>query len=393
MLNRHLPFEPERDEEFFSALPSSAAVFLLRGNDPSSEPYISKTANLRRRLQRLLERPTVASGKLNLRELACRLEFSETGSDFENNFLLYRLTRKEFPQAYSRRLRLRFAPLVKLHIDNQYPRASITRRLGSARAGNVYYGPFASRAAAEKFANDTLDFFKMRRCIEDLQPDPAFPGCIYSEMKMCLAPCFKGCTDQEYAAEVTRVKAFLDTSGESLVRDITLQREAASARLEFEEASALHTRLEKLKPVIGQIPEIARRIDELSGVIVQRSAGPECVNLFVLRSGLISEPLRFGIRGPEHAKSQSMEARVQETLAEVPPVEATSASERMEHLAILKRWYFRGKRTGELFLVDESGGLPMRRLVRGISRVYRGEKEESVESLASDHAKPNPSGS
>ena len=346
MLNQRLEFDPAREDEFFNALPSSAAVYVLRGHDPSAEPYVSKTADLRRRMKRLLEQPAETSRKLNLRQVARSVEFSETGSDFESHFLLYKLTRKEFPQTYSRRLRLRFAPLVKLHLKNQYPRASVTRRFGSLDSGNVYYGPFASRAAAEKFANDVLDFFKMRRCVEDLQPDPAFPGCIYSEMKMCLAPCFKGCSDEQYAEEVARVKAFLNTSGESLVREITLQREAASTRLEFEEASALHARLEKLKPVIGQLPEIARRIDELSGVMVQRSAEAECVNLFAVRTGTICDPLKFAIRGPEHTKSQSMEARVQEALAAAAVQETLSTSERMEHLAILKRWYFRGKRAG-----------------------------------------------
>ena len=48
----------------------------------------------------------------------------------------------------------------------------------------------------------------------------------------------------------------------------------------------------------------------------------------------------------------------------------------MEHLAILRRWYYRGTRAGEIFLADERGALPMRRIVRGISRVYRGEKPE-----------------
>jgi excinuclease ABC subunit C len=57
--------------------------------------------------------------------------------------------------------------------------------------------------------NDALDFFKMRRCVEDLHPDPKFPGCVYSEMKMCLAPCFRGCTDDEYRTEVVRVEDFL----------------------------------------------------------------------------------------------------------------------------------------------------------------------------------------
>ena len=40
------------------------------------------------------------------------------------------------------------------------------------------------------------------------------------------------------------------------------------------------------------------------------------------------------------------------------------------------RWYYRGTRVGEIFLADDRGLLPMRRIVRGISRVYRGEKPE-----------------
>jgi hypothetical protein len=47
----------------------------------------------------------------------------------------------------------------------------------------------------------------------------------------------------------------------------------------------------------------------------------------------------------------------------------------MEHLAILKRWFYRSSRGGEIFITDRKGVLPMRRVVRGISRVYRGEKE------------------
>ena len=62
---------------------------------------------------------------------------------------------------------------MKLHLENEYPRASVTTRLGRQQGRSLYYGPFPSRFAAEKFANDSLDFFKMRRCLEDLHPDPA----------------------------------------------------------------------------------------------------------------------------------------------------------------------------------------------------------------------------
>ncbi len=371
MLTNRAEFVPAADAEIFLTIPATPAVFLLRGDDPQSEPYASKTANLRRRVQRLLGLPTEHSKKLNLRERARWIEYTPTGSDFESGFLLYRVLRSLFPKTYSDRLRLRFAPLVKLHLENEYPRASVTTRLGRLSGRNLYYGPFPSRPAAEKFASDSLDFFKMR---------PKFPGCIYSEMKMCLAPCFKGCTDDEYRAEVTRVQNYFDSGGDSLVREISAQRDQASSNLDFENAAALHARIDKLKPVLAQLPEIVHRIDRLAGIIIQRSALPECVALFRVDCGLISEPLIFQIQASEHTKSQSMESRLQAALAAIPASTSQTALETMEHLAILKRWYYRGRRAGEIFFADENGTMPWRRVVRGIARVYRGEAAAELAS-------------
>jgi excinuclease UvrABC nuclease subunit len=376
VLSQRLEFLATHDSELVTAVPAAPAVFLLRGDDPQSEPYVSKTANLRRRLQRLLGAPVEHTKKLNLRHRVQWIEYTPTGSDFESGFLLYRVLRSTFQKTYANRLRLRFAPLVKLHLENEFPRASITTRLGRLSGRNVYYGPFPSRPAAEKFASDSLDFFKMRRCVDDLHPDPKFPGCIYSEMKMCLAPCFKGCTDEEYRGEVSRVQTYFDTGGESLVREISVQRDTASAILDFENAAALHARLDNVKPMLSQLPEIVHRIDRLAAVMVQPSASGESINFFRIDAGRISGPVAFPIRAAEHTKSQSMESRVQEAVAAFPPATPASALETMEHLALLKRWYYRSSRLGEIFFADEKGTLPMRRLVRGISRVYRGEKSE-----------------
>ncbi|HXW99912.1 MAG TPA: hypothetical protein VEJ00_01770 [Candidatus Acidoferrales bacterium] len=378
MLSTSLEFAPERDAEVFAAVPAAPAVFMLRGDDPQAEPYISKTANLRRRLQRLLGPVEERTKKLNLRHRISSIEYTPTGSDFESGFLLYTALRTAFPKTYSRRLRFRFTPFVKLHLENEYARASVTTRLGRLNGPALYYGPFVSRVAAEKFMNDSLDFFKMRRCVDDLHPDPKFPGCIYSEMKMCLAPCFKGCTDDEYAAEVGRVGAYFDSSGDSLVREIAAEREAASARLAFEEAAAIHVRAEKLKPIVSQLPEIVQRLDRLSALMVQPSHITDSVAFFRIESGRILGPIQFCIRPTEHTKSRSMEARVQETLQLFPAAKSKSVLETMEHVALLKRWYYRGTRLGEIFFADAKGNLPLRRVVLGISRALRGEKEEQV---------------
>jgi len=376
VLTEHHEFAPERDAEVFSAVPAAPAVFLLRGADALADPYVSKTANLRRRLQRLLGPVEERTKKLNLRDRVRHIEFTPTGSDFESGFLLYSVLRAAFPRTYANRMRFRFAPLVKLHLENEYPRASVTTRLGKLNGRSLYYGPFVSRVAAEKFMNDSLDFFKMRRCVDDLHPDPAFPGCIYSEMKMCLAPCFKGCTDEDYSKEVSRVQTYFDSAGDSLLREFSAERDAASANLAFEDAAAVHARVEKLKPILSQLPEIVQRLNRLSALMIQPSHTAGSVAFFRVECGRIAGPIPFAIQAAEHAKSQSMESRVQEAIQSFPPAKAKPALETMEHLALLKRWYYRGCRTGEIFFADAKSELPMRRIVRGISRVFRGEKAE-----------------
>ena len=77
-----------------------------------------------------------------------------------------------------------------------------------------------------------------------------------------------------------------------------------------------------------------------------------------------------------------MEARIQAALEAFPAAKPGSAMERMEHLAILKRWCYRGTRAGEIFFADGQGELPMRRIVRGVGRVYKGEAPDPAATPA-----------
>ena len=206
-------------------------------------------------------------------------------------------------------------------------------------------------------------------------------------MKMCLAPCFKGCSDEEYQSEVARVQAFFDTSGESLTRELTGQRERASTELAFEEAAAIHTKLDKLKPLLSQLPEIVQRIDQLQAILVQPSPEPNSVSVFHFAEAMLQGPFPFSVE--LRADSQSMESRVETAIAGFPPPNSHSIAERIEHLAILKRWFYRSHRTGEIFFANDKGSWPLRRIVRGIGRVYKGEKPaQSAPFSATSSAAP-----
>jgi excinuclease ABC subunit C len=398
VLANRTEFSAERAEEVLAGIPAAPAVFALRG-EPGSEPYVGKSADLRRRLTRLLGPPEAGAKRLNLRERCRGIEWELSGSDFESAFLLYRVLRAEFPSNYRDRLKLRFAPLIKLNLDNPYPRAYVTRRIGKLNSASRYYGPFPSRAAAEKFLNDALDFFKMRRCDFELNPDPAFPGCMYSEMKMCLAPCFKGCSDEQYAAEVSRVKDFLESGGGSLLDELSAEREQASGKLEFEQAAAIHERMEKVRGILGatMLPEIVHPIDSLNAVVVQRAPEPNAVRLFTVARGMVSAPNTFQVEqnleaslagtakeDSEKRTPRSMESRISETLEAIAPPVAGSALELNENLALLKRWYYRSRRVGEIFFADNRGELPLRRIVRGVGRVLKGERAELGETQSEE---------
>jgi excinuclease ABC subunit C len=403
-------FDAAHDEEFFGALPAAPAVFVLRAKASGGEPYVSKTANLRRRLERLLGAAQSATQsaaqsaspgrRLNLRERVRGVEFCAVGGDFEAGFALYRLLRAEFPAHYAGRLHLRPAPLLHLLRENPYPRVAVTSRIRSLRAGGEYFGPFASRLEAEQYASDSLDFFLLRRCTEELKPDPGFPGCVYSEMKMCLAPCFQGCSDARYAEEAARVERYLESGGHSLVVEIGRARDEASERLEFEAAAGAHARLEKLRSVQSRTAEIVHRIDRLNGVLLQPSHLAGHIALFRIAGGMLEGPMAFDVSAralkpevkPAQAAaapgaasqggpSQSMEARIKELLRGVAAAPPGSAQEWMEHLAILKRWYYRTNKVGEIFFEDEHGALPMRRVVRAVGRVLKGEKPAGESNL------------
>jgi excinuclease UvrABC nuclease subunit len=98
--------------------------------------------------------------------------------------------------------------------------------------------------------------FKVRRCQIKIRRDPTFPGCLYSEMKMCLAPCFAGCSKEEYDVEVQRLVRFLETSGGSMRASIEEEREKSSWTSARRGAPQ---KVEKLDEVLGR-PELTRRI-------------------------------------------------------------------------------------------------------------------------------------
>ncbi len=367
---------------------------MIEPREVNAEAYLIRTADLRRRLQRLLGPLDPTSKRLNLRGFARAARYRETGSAFEQTLTYYRHAKQIFPKRYRDLMRLRPAAVLKVNLRNAYPRCYVTRRIAvnevGAPTGGAYYGPFASRRGAQAFAEKMLDFFKVRRCQIKIRRDPTFPGCLYSEMKMCLAPCFAGCTKEEYDVEVSRLVSFLETSGGSLRGGFEAEREKASEELDFERAAAIHKKVEKLDDVLCGRPELARRIQDMDAVILQRTAKQQTIGIYAVKGGRLAEPfeLRFGDTSEPRSAEETVRGYLESVMGGVIPVLSAgataaanigqSAAELGEHLCLVARWFYSNPRDGEIFFREKDW--PYRRILRACARLLAPKKNAKEEA-------------
>jgi len=394
-LDQSSEFNASADADFFSALPQQPGVILLEMSDPAAQPYLAQTADIRRAAERLLRAPDPGSKRLNLRHVAAHIRFRTAGSKFERTFAYYRQARALFPQKYRDRLRLRPPALLKVNLRNSYPRCYVTRRIRPDEG--FYFGPFPSRRAADAFNEGVLDLFKIRRCQIKIRRDPSFPGCVYSEMKMCMAPCFAGCTKPEYDADVSSLVGLLESRGPALLDPLERDRESASESLDFERAASLHKRVEKIKSALRALPDVCRSVGHLDAVILQRAAAEKTIVAFPLISGVLSEPLQLNFA--DLSEPRSVEAVLRQTLEPQPPaapdenppapetaqsqpLEPSAAPEKSareryglraappdlsEHLTLIARWFYSKPREGEILFREKDW--PYRRVLRACARL------------------------
>jgi hypothetical protein len=433
---RSLAFTPESAAETLRSIPTLPGVFALFGYSAEAQPYLTRAADLRRRIMRMLAPPDSQSKRLNLRDRVARIEYTVTGSEFESTLTLYHASVAIFGvDEARRRLKLRTPYFLRFAAENQFPRVYSTNRL-SKRALANFYGPFPSRAAADRYCDAVLDLFKLRRCYEELAPYPEHPGCIYGEMNKCLAPCNRAHTPEgasAYSAEAAAVHAFFETHGRSILDKLTTEREQASAEMEFERAAEIHVQHQKAKAAADLADELVRPIPRLRAIIVQKAAKETAsepsssdepmASVFLLQAGCIAGPARLSTLGVRAVKEQTSvgsslfaqplmlqavpledpasasaeapaaptatptlnpEARATGVIAELEEHAGTPAdlATLSDHLSLLRRWYYRPEkhRAGEIFFPKEDGSWPVRRILNGAARAALGDAKPMAET-------------
>lgn len=285
------------------------------------------------------------------------------GSKLETSLLLYRLTKRYFPEDYLFRLRLRLPWFVGLAETDPFPRLIVRNRF--TRKAGLLFGPFASRDLAQHYQEQVSGLFQIRRCTDVLTPAPEHPGCIYGEMNQCLRPCQCAVTAEEYGSEVRRVADFLSTNGKAAVATLSSARDRAAGETDFEQAAQIHKRIEKMNAAAAARQEVIAEIHHFSGVALVRGIAARQFRLWPMLAGFWQEPLTLEF-APENAHPQSLDQQLREQISGALTV-ASAGGKRIEDLAIFARWYYSSWRDGQWFPFRSLADLNYRRLVREIS--------------------------
>jgi excinuclease UvrABC nuclease subunit len=349
----------ESFERELSDLRRKSGVYLL--HDSGAAVHLSWSRDLERRLRRLLL--TSHRGAL----LAEKLETVEcwpAGSKLEQQLLLYSIARRYYPESYNKILKLR-APWFVALTNEPYARLETANKVRDRH--EALWGPFRSRAAAEQYEQEVLGLFQMRRCSEPLAPASDHPGCIYGEMNQCLRPCQLAVSAAEYAEETARTRDFLRTNGRTRMAALISARDRASQEFDFEQASQIHKRIERLKNAASWREPVIEEISQFNGIALTTSSAPGEVVFWPMLSGLWQEPLRWQLP-EESAEAKSLDTEIRELLS-LQLAHPRAEGDCVEELAVFARWFYSSWRDGEWFPFGELSNLNYRKLIREVSKL------------------------
>jgi excinuclease ABC subunit C len=303
------------------------------------------------------------------------LQYWETSSRLESWLLLYKIARAHFRDDYLTRLRLRLPWFVALVDTDRFARLTVTNRL--LKTAESMIGPFPSRETAQRYEQELLAAFSLRRCWEELSPAPDHPGCVYGEIKLCSRPCQCAVSESDYRREAGDVKDFLLTNGRSTIKSLALARDQAAAETDFETAARIHKRVEKLETAARSKDAIIAELGSFHGVAVTKGSGENRLRLWPMQAGFWQEPVALEAPGND-SNSTSLESHLRDLLTPAflhPDHEGQQA----EDLAVFARWYYSSWRDGEWFPFTSFDGSTCRRLAR---RILRMPKEDVTTSSA-----------
>ena len=174
-------------------------------------------------------------------------------------------------------------PYIRVNIKDDYPTFSITRK--PTKDGAKYFGPFMCGVNVNDVLSIIRDAFKVRNCKYNVTIDKTRKECLNYHIGLCLAPCSKRCSRDEYMVEVNKAVEFL-SGNDSVAEKILTEKMAKSVENEeFETAIALRDRLKMLSALKERRITAINKFITADIITVASNGVSSAINLLFVRNG------------------------------------------------------------------------------------------------------------
>ena len=277
MSDQALPFD---GKEFVRQLTTAPGVYRMFSAD-GAVLYVGKAASLKKRVASYF-RADLPSRRIALMVAQiARMEITVTRTEAEALILENQLIKSLRPR-YNVLLRDDKSYPYILLTDETWPR--IGKHRGPRSQPGRYFGPYPSGLAV----NETLDLmqkiFKLRSCEDSFFRNRSRP-CLQHQIGRCTAPCVGLIATRDYDASVRRAALFLDGRSNELVDELTKSMDAASGRLEFEQAAQLRDTIAGIRKIQARQYVEGEQV-EMDVLACAMAQGAACVLLLSFRNGM-----------------------------------------------------------------------------------------------------------
>jgi excinuclease UvrABC nuclease subunit len=325
MFDGRLALVPPAVDETLAQLPAKRGVALLLTE--SGKPLLLlPAADLRARVTGRLKNPDEQERRRlpDLQAVTREIRWCLAHSHFESDLRFLQIARKLWPDTYTEMLAWKPAWFLRVDLRSEYPHFSRTQEVPSeetkqqnmaetamphagetpvphaaetamphaagAPARRLHcFGPFVSGGAAQKFMEVLADAFDLCRDVRCLRQSPHGRRCSYGQMGKCLCPCDGSIGPADYARVVAEAAEFAAgarppgaaSASRPFVEKLQRQMRQAAAQLQFERASALKAKLQRLADLEGPDYAYVAPVEEFRFLLIQRGAGRRKLSSFV----------------------------------------------------------------------------------------------------------------
>ena len=264
-------------EEELKKLPAKPGVYVMRDKD-NNIIYVGKAVSLKNRVRQYFRKTNKTERIKKMVSLIDHFEYIVVDNEAEALILECNLIKKNRPKFNVLLKDDKTYPYIKIDMKSDFPGVFITRRV--INDGSKYFGPYANPGSA----NEMIDFikgrYKIRQCRvlkERTRP------CLNYHIGRCLAPCVGNVSKEEYGKQIKEIIDLLDGKIDKIIKELKLDMEEASKKMDYEKAAILRDRIIAIERVSEKqkVSNISENSIDVIGIA--KSELQVCIEIFFVR--------------------------------------------------------------------------------------------------------------